>query len=131
MKNLRDLFVKGMQTLYPHVSANEIVREIACGVIANRYRVFIQGDAAFCILALPQNPFETPQVLHFYSEKPALRHSLVARVLDFVREKGYNSLLAVNSSGTTDDIWTRAFRHEGWEIKPVRTVFEFKAVQNG
>lgn len=128
MTNVQALLVRGMRDFFPATPA-EIIREIACGVISGKYHVFLQGDAAFCILALPQTPLELPQVLHFYSEKPALRRALVGRVLDFVREKGYNKLRAINGSGTADDIWQRAFRHKGWEIKPVKTVFEFEAVQ--
>lgn len=123
--DLKNLLLRGMRPYFP-VSDIEIIREIACGVLSGHYKVLLQGEAAFCILAMPQNPLEVPQVLHFYSEKPAHRHALVAQVLDFVRKSGYNTLRAINGSGTTDDIWTRAFRHEGWEIKPVKTVFEFK-----
>lgn len=128
MTELQSLIIRGMRGFFP-ASDSEILREVAEGVKSGRLKVFISENAAFCILTIPQNKLDYPQVLHFYSERKGLRGALVARVLAFVKKIGYNKLQAINGSGMDDEIWTRAFRHEGWEIKPVKTVFEFEAVK--
>lgn len=125
MTELQSLFIRGMRDFFP-ASDKEILTEISNGVQDGRYKVFLHDFDAFCILYMPQNVFDVPQVLYFYSEKPGIRHALVGQVLDFVKKKGYNRLRATNGSGASDDIWTRAFKHEGWEIKPVQTVFDFE-----
>lgn len=107
----------------------EIIRTVAEGIKSGRFKVFVKGTTGFCILHLPQTALESPQVLHFYSEKPGDRSALVQAVLDFLKRKGYNKLIGINRSGFPDDVWTRAFRNSGWEIKPVKTVFEFEVKQ--
>lgn len=128
MSETRELILRGMRPFFPATDA-EIIKDVANGILSGEYKVFVSGNSAFCILRLPQKPLDTPQVLHFYSEKPGLRSALVGRVLDFVREKGYNKLRAINGSGFPDEIWQRAFRHKDWEIKPVKTVFDFEVKQ--
>jgi hypothetical protein len=84
---------------------------------------------AFVIIALPvfSHDQNVPQIVHFYSEGPRqLTRHLVTETLDFIKEKGYNLLRAVNQSGAPDAVWERVFRHPEWEIKPVATVFDFK-----
>lgn len=125
MKQLNSLILRGMRPFFSASDA-DIIKEVARGVASKEYKVFILDNAAFCIIRMPQNALDIPQVLHFYSEKPALRSKLVAHVLDFVKEKGYNKLRAINGSGFPDDVWQRAFRHKDWEIKPVKTVFDFE-----
>lgn len=128
----KELFLKGMKDFFK-VSEKEILIEVAKyikdgGVIA--YNSDTKGYIAFAIIHWPKNPLEVPQVVHFYSE--GTRHetrTLIQAILDKVKEKGYNVLQAINGSGASDDIWTRAFRHEGWDIKPVRTVFRFEATK--
>lgn len=125
---LADLLVRGMQPFFTATPA-EIIKEVSKGIVLGEYKVFVIDFKAFCILRMPQNPLDIPQVLHFYSEGTALdRHSLVSRVLDFVKEKGYTKLRAVNGSEASDEIWKRAFKHKGWEIKPVKTVFDFEVM---
>lgn len=118
----------GMRGFFPGTD-EQIKVALESGLASGRFKLFIEGQAAFCLLTIPQTPFDYPQVLHFYSEKPALRRALVGQVLDFVRESGYNKLQAVNGSKLDNEMWTRAFRHPGWEIKPVKTVFEFEVVK--
>jgi hypothetical protein len=125
MNDLQSLIIRGMRGFFP-ASDVDILRAIADGLKSGRFRIFVKDQAAFCILALPQTALDDPQVLHFYAEKPALRHALVSTVLAFVRSQGYNKLIAINGSGKDDEVWTRAFRHEGWRINPVKTVFEFE-----
>lgn len=131
MNNLNSLILRGMK---PYFSASDadIIREVAKHVLENK--VFVYDEAGepvgFCILYVPKGPLDTPQVMHFYSEgSKKATHALVGRVLDFVKEKGYNKLTAINGSTASDEVWTRAFRHEGWEIKPVKTVFQFEVVK--
>lgn len=126
-----ELFVRGIQPFFPATSA-EIIKEVAKHI--SKGGVFVNWErglpVAFCIVVWPENALETPQVLHFYSEgSRAATRQLVAYVLDKVKQKGYNKLRAINGSGASDDIWTRAFNYEGWEIKPVKTVFEFEVKQ--
>lgn len=129
---MKELFLRGMKPFF-QASDAEILKEVAKHI--NLGGVFVKynlqnAPVAFCIVAWPDNVFETPQILHFYSEgSKAQTRALVRHVLDKVREKGYNKLHAINGSGAPDEVWTRAFRHEGWEIKPVKTVFEFEVVK--
>lgn len=104
----------------------EIIKEVAAGILSKEYKVFVLENAAFCIIRLPQKALEMPSILHFYAEKPSLRVKLVSHVLDFVKNSGYTRLRAINGSGFPDEVWQRAFRHKDWEIKPVKTVFEFE-----
>lgn len=125
---MRELLLRGMRPFFSASDA-DIIKEVANGIISGEYRVFVIENAAFCILRMPQKALDIPQVLHFYSEKPGLRSALVSRVLDFVRKKGYNKLRAINGSGMPDEVWQRAFQHKEWEIKPVKTVFDFEVKQ--
>lgn len=122
---LSDLILRGMRPFFTASDA-DIIKEIAQGILSKEYKVFTLENAAFCILRMPQKALDMPQVLHFYCEKPSLRTKLVAHVLDFVKNSGYNKLRAINGSGFPDEVWQRAFRHKDWEIKPVKTVFEFE-----
>lgn len=121
----KDLLLRGMRPFFSASDA-DILKAIAAGIVSKEYKVFTLDNAAFCILRMPQSALETPQVLHFYSEKPHLRAKLVVHVLDFVKNNGYNKLRAINGSGMPDEVWQRAFRHKDWEIKPVKTVFDFE-----
>lgn len=130
--SIRDLFIRGMKSFFSATDA-EILKEVAKHIKLGGVFVMYgpNGPVAYCIISWPSNPLEIPQVLHFYSEgSKAHTRALVRRVLDKVKEKGYNKLRAINGSGAPDEVWTRAFRHEGWEIKPVKTVFDFE-VKNG
>lgn len=84
----------------------------------------------FALIEWPTSPLDVPQVVHFYSEgsRRATR-ALASYILDTVKKKGYTKLRAVNGSAASDEVWTRTFRHEGWEIKPVKTVFDFEVVK--
>lgn len=128
MNDLQSLIMRGMKGFFSADCA-EILRDIAEGVASLRYKMFISENSAFCILQMPKTPFEFPQVLHFYSEKPSLTNPLVSKVLDFVKNSGYNKLIAINGSGIPDEVWTRLFHHKDWKIKPTKTVFEFEVIQ--
>lgn len=129
MTYLQNLFVRGMSPFFsatPREIITEVAQRILQGGVYVKYQKMI--PIAFGIVYWPKNALETPQILHFYSEGSREEtRDLVAHILDKVKEKGYNKLRAINGSGASDAIWTRAFRHEGWEIKPVKTVFEFEA----
>lgn len=125
---LSNLFVRGMSVFFSATPA-EIIKEVAKLILAGGVYVKYRKEVpiAFGIVYWPKSALETPQILHFYSEGSRVEtRALVGYILDKVREKGYNKLRAVNGSGSDDAIWTRAFRHEDWEIKPVKTVFEFE-----
>lgn len=131
MTELQELFVRGMKDFFPATEI-EILQAVARHINENKVFVHNEGgkDVGFCILYMPKGPMDTAQVIHFYSEGSKIAtHALVGRVLDFVKEKGYNKLTAINGSEASDEVWTRAFRHEGWEIKPVKTVFQFEVVK--
>lgn len=127
MNDLQALFVRGMKSF--GLSKLDTLTEIANGIVSGKYTVFIAEKAAFVIISMPNDRFGLPQVIHFHAEKPALRRKLVVKTLDFIKEKGYNKLIAINGSGAADKVWQRAFRREGWEIKAVNTVFEFGEVK--
>jgi hypothetical protein len=87
------------------------------------------GPHSFCMIWLPKSDAleKIPQVLHLHSEGGRQEtRALVDAVLNFVRDKGYNTLRAVNGSGRRDDVWARTFRHKDWTQKPVKTVFDFE-----
>jgi len=128
---MKQLFLRGLRPFFPASDAAilaEVVKHIGRGGVFMAYSA--GAPVGFAIVAWPENALETPQVLHFYSEGPAAKtHELRGYVLDAVKKRGYNKLRAINGSGAPDEVWTRAFRHEGWEIKPVKTVFEFEVVK--
>jgi len=127
---MKELFLRGMRSFFSASDA-EIIREIVHYIQQGGVLVQYEKGApvAFCIIAWPISALDIPQILHFYSEGGRDNtRTLVGSVLDKVKQKGYNKLRAVNGSGISDEVWTRAFRHEGWEIKPVKPVFEFEVV---
>lgn len=126
---LSNLLIRGISPFFS-ASPNEIIVEVAKQILAGGVYIKYRKEfpIAFGIVDWPKSALETPQILHFYSEGSREEtRALVAYILDKVKEKGYNRLRAINGSGASDDIWTRAFRYKGWEIKPVKTVFEFEA----
>jgi hypothetical protein len=125
MNELKKLIIRGLKPVFNYPD-DAIVQEIETGLKSGKYKLFVIRYSAFCILYIPQTIFETPQVLHFYSEKPHMRRELVDAVLDFVKKSGYTKLRATNGSGADDEIWKRAFRHKDWTITPVKTVFDFE-----
>lgn len=129
MNELQALIVRGMSTVFS-ATPEEVITEVEKGLSEKRYRLFVIKYAAFCLLAMPDHPLQKPQVIHFYSEIPRLRRKLVRTVLDFIKQSGYNTFQAVNSSGADDEVWKRTFRYPGWKLKPTKTVFEFE-VDNG
>lgn len=128
---LANIFVRGMSGSFsatPREIITEVAQRVLLGGVFVKYRNTI--PVAFGIVDWPRNALESPQVLHFYSEGSREEtRALVAHILDKVKQKGYNKLQAINGSGASDDIWTRAFRYKGWKIKPVKTVFEFEVKQ--
>lgn len=130
MQTKKELFIRGMKDFFK-VTDKEIISEVKKyikdgGVLA--YRSDTKGYIAFAIIHWPKNPLEVPQIVHFYSEGSRKETRILVRaVLDMVKQKGYNVLQAINGSGVSDDVWARAFSYEGWDIKPVRTVFRFEA----
>lgn len=126
-----ELILRGMRPFFS-ASDEEIMKEV---IRLDKDGGFLGAKedkklVAFALLVWPENKLEVPQVLHFYSEgsKKATR-ALVGYVLDTVRKKGYTKLQALNGSAASDAVWARTFRHEGWEIKPVKTVFEFEVTK--
>ena len=131
MTDLQALILRGMKPFFSVTDAeiiSEVVKYIHAGGVLVQYEK--GAPIAFCIIDWPKSALDIPQILHFYSEgSREITRILVGAVLDKVKQKGYNKLRAVNGSGISDEVWTRAFRYEGWEIKPVKTVFEFEAVK--
>lgn len=126
--DLSALLVRGMSPFFS-ASPTEIIAETIKHIAAKGVFVGYEKDlpVAFCIVHWPQNALETPQVLHFYSEGPrSTTQKLVGLVLDKVRQRGYTKLRAINGSSASDEVWKRIFHHDDWEIKPVKTVFEFE-----
>lgn len=124
-----DLFIRGLQSF----TTSESVIHSTVIEYANNHAVFVgygdHGPLSFCILFLPEpgGIEQIPQVLHFHSEGSRKEtRELVSAVLDFVRKSGYNTLRAVNGSGRRDEVWLRVFRHNDWNIKPVKTVYDFE-----
>ena len=131
MNNMQELLLRGMRPFFSATDA-EIMAEIlridkTGGFLAAKFN---DKPVGFALIAWPVDKLDIPQVIHFYSEGPKhITKLLVGHVLDTVKKKGYTKLRAINGSGAPDDIWTRAFRHEGWEIKPVKTVFDFEVTK--
>jgi hypothetical protein len=128
MTTLQELFIRGISPFFS-VTHAEIIKEVAKRILAGG--VYVKYDketpVAFAIIDWPKSALETPQVIHFYSEGSREQtRALVSHILDKVRDKGYNKLQAINGSSASDEIWQRTFRHKDWEIKPVKTVFEFE-----
>lgn len=124
---IKELLLRGMKPFFPFADA-DILREVVKYIPGGVYVGYEKGaPVCFCIVRWPQNPLDTPQVLHFYSEGTrAATRALVDTVLDKVKAKGYNKLRAINGSGMSDETWKRVFHKEGWEIKPAMTVFDFQ-----
>lgn len=128
---MKELFLRGLKPFFDRPDRElieTVAKHIKLGGVFMSYEN--KKPVGFAIVVWPQDGIEKPQVAHFYNEgsrKSAIR--LRNHVLERVRERGYNSLLAVNSSGAPDEVWQRAFQHKDWEIKPVKTVFEFKVRQ--
>lgn len=129
--SIKQLFSRGLATF----TDDEGLKERTVLEYAQNHAVLVGFDVgpyAFCILHLPDEGAieQIPQVLHFYSEgKRAQTRELVSAVLDFVKREGYNTLRAINGSGRRDEAWLRVFRHKDWNIKPVKTVFDFEVKQ--
>lgn len=125
------LILRGMHPFFSATDA-EIMKEVARIDKRKGFLGAKEGGkmVAFALIAWPDTPLETPQVIHFYSEgSKTATHALVGHVLDTVKKRGYTKLRAINGSAASDAVWTRTFRHEGWEIKPVKTVFEFEVTK--
>jgi hypothetical protein len=131
MSQLGDLILRGMKPFFSATDA-QIMQEVrridtAGGFLAAKE----DGQpVAFALIVWPDSYLDSPQVVHFYSEgsRKATR-ALVGHVLDTVKKKGYTKLRAINGSALSDAAWARTFRHDGWEIKPVKTVFDFEVVK--
>lgn len=117
------IILRGMRPFFS-ASDEEIKHEIARYVYKDG---FISTSSGFCLIEWPDSPLSQPQIMHFYDEGGAADRRLLRNmVLDKIREKGYNSFIAINGSGAPDAVWKRIFQHEDWEIAPVKTVHEFR-----
>lgn len=72
------------------------------------------------------NLFPHPTVVSFYSEgSRALRELGKQKLIDYIRESGYNHAWAVNGTGNSDKAWERVFRNaDTIEFKKIGTVFQ-------
>lgn len=126
---MKELFLRGLKPWFNRPD-KELLETVAKHIKLGGVYLVSDKDkkpVGFGIVVWPNDAIEKPQVAHLYCEgSRSDTRRLVSHILDTVKKKGYNTLLAVNGSGAPDDIWTRTFRHEDWEIKPVKTVFEFK-----
>jgi hypothetical protein len=131
MSEGKELLLRGMRPFF-HAQDNEILQEV---VKIDKQGGFLGAKeagklVAFALIAWPDSHLDIPQVIHFYSEgKRSTTQALIGHVLDTVKKRGYTKLRTINGSAAPDDVWQRTFRHEGWEIKPVKTVFDFEVVQ--
>ena len=109
-------------------SALDIARMIAA---PSSFGFFIGMEGHdFNGLAIVQLPQDTsicrPQVLHFYNSGGiTLRNALTSAVVDFVKENGYSTFLAVNGTDHRDLVWARMFRRAG-ATKRVGSIMEFE-----
>lgn len=82
------------------------------------------------IIALPESPLErNPQVLHLYSEgtKGVVRRELIKATVEAIKERGYNSFMAVNFTFKSDRKWKQVMQPEGWTIKKIGSLMRFTA----
>lgn len=128
---MKELFLRGLRPWFSRPD-RELLEAVAKHIKLGGVFVYSENKrpVAFAIVLWPADGLEKPQVAHFYSEgSRKATTALRDYVLDKIRERGYNSFLAVNGSGAPDDIWKRTFRHKDWEIQPMKTLFEFKVKQ--
>jgi hypothetical protein len=78
------------------------------------------------IVALPIDALAAnPQVLHFHcTGGPRLRDLMVRAVVDFLLDKGYTGMWAINQSGKPDSVWSRAFAAAG-KSRPIGSIMAF------
>lgn len=58
--------------------------------------------------------FPYPTIVNFYNEgSRALSREMGAYLMDFVVEHGYTQVLAVNSSGHSDEVWLKGLTPQG------------------
>ena len=84
----------------------------------------------FFILAMPADPLQdVPNVVHFQCQGGVkLKRKMVLELLAFIRQAGYTSYVAANTSGAPDELWLRAFRDGGPVLRKF-TAFEFSTKQ--
>lgn len=94
------------------------------GVI-EELRQLVASPATLCVIGwedmeakglviafLPRSKlFLHPQTYHFYNSGSAkLRNDMLANMLDWTRENGYNDLFVANWTGAKDEVFERSFR---------------------
>lgn len=58
--------------------------------------------------------FPYPTIVNFYNEgSRALSREMGAALMDFIVERGYTQVLAVNSSGHSDEVWLKGLTPTG------------------
>lgn len=100
-------------------------------IIANPYAVFVlafnPNPVGLAIVTLPITKEDIiPQVIAFTTIKPGVRVALAKGVVDFIHKAGYNTFWAINATGRSDEIWTKAFTPTNWEANPIGSIMEFK-----
>lgn len=78
------------------------------------------------IVCLPQDTLAVnPQVVHFHCDGGrVLRDRMVRAIVDFLLDKGYTAMWAVNQSGKPDAVWSRAFAAAG-KSRPIGSIMAF------
>jgi hypothetical protein len=127
-------------------SALSITQRIAPGDMASvapDILAMIADDNAFMFLGEEEGQFKLvilgfiptsklfphATIISFYNEgSRALRDLGKAKLMDFIKSRGYNTAWAVNGTGNTDEAWKRVFGQETVEINRIGTVFELKAL---
>ena len=87
-----------------------------------------QGEyLGIAVVALPESKLDPfPQIIHLYSEGPIRnRKVIIQAVVDFMEERGYTKVWAVNYTGKPDKVYQRVMKPQGWEVKPIGSIMEF------
>ncbi len=70
--------------------------------------------------------FKVPTVYHFYSVGSSeTRNMMIDAVVDWVKENGYNKVLASNFTKRPDCLWKRLFRRAG-KLEKVGSIYTFE-----
>lgn len=121
-----------LRSLDPSPWGPEAIDEISKLIVdPNAQIVVSMENAAFVgisVALLPVSPLDNhPQVIHIYNEGSiGARRVLVKATAAGIKDKGYDNFWAINFTGRRDEVWTRAFKPEGWEVKPIGSIMEFK-----
>jgi hypothetical protein len=128
-------FLRRAVAAFPYAAGKEVGLE---GVIEDIF-TFITNPSFFLVVGIEKGNFTTlcvmergaskmfpmPTIFCFYNEGSVkVKHAVMDRVLEIVRELGYTRFRTANMSGLPDEVWLKAFQRTGVGFDPIGTIFE-------